>query len=306
MTLPLPKKTIFGSPATRNNWLDRYLGVEKVADQQLYRALTQATKDIDASLAALASKQGKTAKVRRLQLALAHKQIRATMNGLYGDKVTKIIRSGHSNAAAAAVQAALKDEAALLKKIFPNPPDAAEYAKSLRLSARRDIDATMTRVLQSNIPLSQRVWRSRALSQGMVDRAINAALARGDSYEQLAKAVHHLVSPDTPGGVTYAAKRLARTEINNAYHAQSIRDAQEKPWVTQMRWHLSKRHLNYPGDPCETYALQALFPIESVPEKPHPHCRCFVTPEQVNDIAFDRMLDSGQMDSYLDNFISGG
>ncbi|ARW57098.1 MuF-like minor capsid protein [Mycobacterium phage Candle] len=305
MTLPLPKTPKVNTKAIRENWLGRYLAVEKGADKRLFAALVEATKDIDSTLASLKDVKSKTAATRRLQLALAHKEIRKRMNSLYGD-VSDIIKTSQSSAAKAAVDAALKDEERLLSKILPNPVDRAQYAASLRATAERNIEATMTRVLETNRPLSKKVWKTRALSQGMVDRAINNALARGDSFEKLARDVRHLIDPNTPGGVTYAAKRLARTEINNAFHAQSIRDAQEKPWVTSMRWNLSKVHMDDPKDPCEHYAKQGLFPIDKVPDKPHPHCRCFVTPEEADDEMLEHMFNSGQLDDYLDNFIEGG
>jgi len=71
--------------------------------------------------------------------------------------------------------------------------------------------------------------------------------------------------------VGYAAKRLARTEINNAFHAQAIADVQEKPWVEHVTWHLSKMHKPIPGDLCETYDGQQ-FSTDLVPLKPHPQC----------------------------------
>ena len=109
-----------------------------------------------------------------------------------------------------------------------------------------------------------------------------------------------------PGGVSYAAMRLGRTELNNAFHAQSIFDSQETPWVEQMRWHLSKRHEHDPGDECETYAAQATFRKEDVPEKPHPNCRCFVTPELPDYDQFEQSLLAGHYDPYLDSVMGQG
>ena len=305
MTLPFPVTNRQSYVAQRANWLGRYLAVEKEADKQLFDALVEATKGIDETLLSLKGKHGQDAAVRRMQFALAHKEIRNQMESLFGN-VEYLIKDYHGRAASAAVDAALHSEKHLLAKLFSDKVSQEAYAASLRQTARRNIDAVMTRVLETEIPLSKRVWRTRALSQGMVDRAINNALARGDSFEDLARAVHHLVDPATPGGVTYAAKRLARTEINNAFHAQSIHDAQEVPWVQKMRWNLSKVHVTDPGDLCEDYALQGIFPVEKVPPKPHPHCRCFVTPEPVTDDEFDFAVMSGQYDDYLDEFIGGG
>ena len=306
MTLPLPLPSgSSNTAAIRANWLGRYLGVEKKMDKALYSALVDATQGIDEAFNALTKKAAKTAGTRRLQLSLASKQIRAQMSALYGD-VTDVISTYHSQAAVAAVDATLADEKHILSKLFTTKRDQTEYAKSLRASAQRNIESVMTRVLDTQQPLSKRVYNTKSLSQGLVDRAVNRALARGDSFEQLAKSVHHLINPATPGGVSYAARRLARTEINNAFHAQSIHEAQSVPWVNQMRWNLSKVHRDDPGDACEDYARQSLFAVERIPDKPHPQCRCFVTPEPVSDTVFDHAVTSGQYDSYLDDFINSG
>ncbi len=291
--------------ATRMNWLGRYLGIEKQADQRVFDALLQAMEDIDTSLLNVTGNSAQSIATRQLQLALAHKEIRATMASLFGN-VENIIRDHQSQAAVAAVDALLHDEKDILSRLFPAKLARDTYAKSLRQTASRNIQAVMARTLETKQPLSKRVWKTRALSQGMVDRAINAALARGDSFQDLAESVKSLINPRVPGGVTYAAKRLSRTEINNAFHAQSIHTAAEQPWVKEMRWNLSKVHVTDNGDPCEDYARQGLFAIEQVPNKPHPHCRCFVTPEVPDYQTFEDGLVMGQYDQYLDNFISGG
>lgn len=304
MTLPFPRNPNQHSYATRRaNWLGRYLDVERGADVEVYNALKDALGAVDKSLTSLVGKESKSAVTRRLQMALTHKEIRRTLEQLFGD-VGSTIKGYHGKAAVAAADAAIADQKRLLSKIF-NPQDADLYAKSLRQTAERNIESVMTRVLQTKMPLSKRVYKTRALSQGLVDRAINNGLARGDSFTKIASDVKSLIDPDVPGGVTYAAKRLARTEVNNAFHAQSIHDAQNQPWVTQMRWNLSKVHQPDDGDLCEEYAQQGTFPVEHVPDKPHPHCRCFVTPEPVDDVSFDHAFKSGQYDSFMDDWLKG-
>ena len=147
--------------------------------------------------------------------------------------------------------------------------------------------------------MSARVYKTQALANNQVAQAVNRALARGDSAKDLADSVKHLIDPATPGGISYAARRLGRTELNNAFHATSIQTAQDTPWVQQMEWHLSKVH--EPDDcDCEKFAQIKLFDIEHVPEKPHPNCRCYVTPVQQNYEDFENALLSGQYDQYLD------
>lgn len=293
------------TPEIRANWLGRYLNIEKQADQELFNALSDATQAIDKTLLSLRGVRGEGAAVRRIQLALAHKEIRKEITSLFGD-VGGLIRGYRGKAAIAAVDAALSHQSRTLRKLFANADDRSSYGESLRQSAARNIDSVVTRVLTTQQPLSRKLYKSRALANGMVSRSINNGLARGDSADVIGMAVHHLISPKTPGGIPYIAKRLARTEINNAFHAQAIADAQAQPWVHQMRWNLSVQHRDDPSDYCEDYALIGLFPVEQVPPKPHPNCRCFVTPEVDEYQGFEDQLFMGHFDAYLDEFISTG
>jgi len=290
--------------AVRANWLGRYLSVESGFDKEIHKALLAAAVDSEKRIVALVDSPGVGAKTRRLQISLARNQIRSTVTSLFGKNITGLIKHFQGDAANAAVDAALYDELPLLGKFFRSKAQRNAYQSSLHATASRNIESTITRVLGlSKMPLSKRVYRTQALAQGRVDSAINNALSRGDSAKDLAKSVRALIDPNVAGGVSYAAMRLGRTEINNAFHAQSIHDAIEKPWVNQMRWHLSKVH-EPQGCFCEKYAIQGLFQANHVPNKPHPQCRCYVTPELPDYNEFEVDLLGGQYDSYLDNLLN--
>ena len=288
----------------RANWLGRYLTVERAYDAALDKVLKDAVASIDSAFGDL-DDSNISRQIRRQQLALAHKQVKRTIRETFGD-VRNLIKNGRQDAAVAAVNAHLFDERGVLARLFKSPADRQNYADSLRATAARNIEAVATRVLQTEIPLSERVWKTRALANGQVSRAINNGLAKGDSWLNIAESVKHLVRPDTPGGISYAAKRLGRTEINNAFHAQSIHDAQQSPWMDQMRWRLSKVHVTDPGDECEEYAEQEFFPKEGVPVKPHPNCRCYVIPALLDYDQFETNLLLGQYDSYIDERMGKG
>ena len=288
----------------RANWLGRYLTVERAYDAALDKVLKDAVASIDSAFGDL-DDSNISRQIRRQQLALAHKQVKRTIRETFGD-VRNLIKIGRQDGAVAAVNAHLFDERGVLARLFKSPADRQNYADSLRATAARNIEAVATRVLQTEIPLSERVWKTRALANGQVSRAINNGLAKGDSWLNIAESVKHLVRPDTPGGISYAAKRLGRTEINNAFHAQSIHDAQQSPWVDQMRWRLSKVHETDPGDECEVYAEQEFFPKEGVPVKPHPNCRCYVIPALLDYDQFETNLLLGQYDSYIDERMGKG
>lgn len=177
--------------------------------------------------------------------------------------------------------------------------DKADFTQSLKQTAKRNIESVAVREKYTQRPLSEKVWRTKALADGLIGREINKGLARGASADEIAKAVIHMVRPDTPGGVSYAAKRLGRTEINNAFHFQAKQDAQNIPWINQMRWHLSKVHEDDPGDACEDYEQIGFFPVEKVPDKPHPNCRCFVTPVNEPYESFEQKLIQGHYDEHI-------
>ena len=291
MSLPLPND----ENRSKANWIGRYLEVERKFDDKLKVVLTDALSGIDDAFGKLGDKFSD--QVKRAQLSQSRRALRSRINGIFGD-TGNLIRDYRSDAALAAVDAGLYEQRSILGRIFPNPVARQAYADSLRLSGMRNIESTITHVLETEKPLSARVYKTAALANGQVSQAINRSLARGDSAQKLAKSVRALIDPDVPGGVSYAAKRLGRTEINNAFHAQSIHDAQLAPWVQEMRWHLSKVH-EPQGCVCETYAVYGLFPIEHVPEKPHPNCRCYVTPELPAYDNFENALLSGQFDDFL-------
>jgi hypothetical protein len=93
--------------------------------------------------------------------------------------------------------------------------------------------------------------------------------------------------------------RLARTEINNAFHAMSIQAAQEFPWTEAVEWHLSKVH-EPQGCKCERYAEQREFAKDAVPDKPHPQCMCFVVPKTMGWNSFENQLKSGAFDGFYE------
>ncbi len=282
----------------RANWLGRYLSVEQIATNQIQRVLKDAATSIFEKLVSTGDST-ESGKIRRGQLAIAKREIGKVINETFSE-TSDLIRDGQQNAAVAAIEARLFHEKGLIASFLRNPRDRERYKKSLEQTAKRNIQSTITRVNETAMPLSERVWKTRALARGTIDREINRALARGDSAEDLARRVASMVRPDAPGGISYAAMRLARTEINNAFHAQSINDAREIPWVSEMRWHLSKVHVEDPGDECEDYEEIGLFPIDKVPSKPHPQCRCYVTPEVLEYEKFKKNLLAGQYDSYID------
>lgn len=268
-------------------------------DAIMATALLDAADDASRRITELVGKEEIGSATRRYQLQLARKSIRQTIKLLFSDLYTTI-QQGQKDSALAALEAGWVDDRRVLNRLFQNRNDRGRWEDSMRQGATRGVQAMMTRILGTSRPLSQRVYHTRSLANGSIDRIINSNLATGGSPYELAKTVRSSIRPDTPGGVGYAAKRLGRTEVNNAFHAQAINDVQDKPWVNSVRWHLSKVHKPNPGDLCEVYSQQGLFGTDDVPVKPHPQCMCYTTPELDDWDTVESNIIAGLYDDYID------
>jgi hypothetical protein len=277
------------------SWLTRYIGVQRRYDAEIERMLREAEADVDTKIRSIMNKPGIGAKVRRTQLVGTRGALHRTIASLWR-AMGELIQAGRRDAAAAAIAQSLDWDDVLLRKVLPSR-DRAELRASLLATSDRNIESVVARITRSKLTLSAQVYRTRALSLGWVDRAVNSGLARGDSADDIAKTVRGFINPDTPGGVSYAAKRLARTEINNAYHAVTIEHASDKPWITGMVWRLSKSHPR--PDVCDRLAAASPYPAGEVPPKGHPQCLCTVYPDTVTADEFERQYRLGTYDGWL-------
>lgn len=283
--------------------MERYLGVQAEVDGRVRRALEDAAIDAERELLRIAGVEGVGAAIRRSQLVATRRSLGRILNELF-QIVRYAIESGQKDAVDVAIDATLHDERRFLEVLFPNAKDRQSYERSLKQTAERNIQNMLVRVTGNPRSLSRRVYHSKQLSNGALNRIINSSIARGDSVSQLAREVKDSIRPDTPGGVGYRAKTLARTEVNNAYHAQSTIQNQDRPWVQSVAWHLSKSHPSSPGDLCETYAHRQDFPKDQVPPKPHPNCFCYTTPTLVDFATFRTSLLAGAYNGWLQENIA--
>lgn len=161
----------------------------------------------------------------------------------------------------------------------------------------------------NGMPLSEKVYRTRAISDGLLEKEIGRSLLLGEGRGKLAKRVVGFVNPQTPGGASYASKRLARTELNSAFHYTQIDQRVGEPWTAGMKWNLSGSHPE--GDECDDYAFSqhyrggesGVFRASDVPGKPHPNCLCYLTTVQASDEEMMRKFLKGDYDSYIDDQI---
>lgn len=250
---------------------------------------------------ALLDGSGIGAAVRREQLLAIQKNILRTQAEIFR-KTGDVIRARRAEAAARAIQLGDAIDLALLERA-----GATGQARALREAVTRGLDETVNlailRMEQSQLPLSQRIYRTQVWMDGRIQNLINSAITRGLSAREFAAEARDWFRPDTPGGVRYASMRLARSELNNVFHAASVNHADAKPWINNMKWHLSRSHPK--ADVCDDYARggrdgDGVYAVRDVPRKPHPQCFCYVTPEAPAEDEFLDNLVAGNYDSYLD------
>jgi hypothetical protein len=204
-----------------------------------------------------------------------------------------------------AARMALDSQDFLAKSIYAKAKGTAKenLIIAMQESARANVDAFISRE-ENLLPLSARIWRQTELSTGRLQKEIQKGLLRGLSAEELAANVGKSLKPGVAGGVSYNAMRLARTEIQNAFHFTQIRYSREQPWVEGYQWHKSRSHAHV--DVCDSMATQnhdgighGVYKKTTVPGKPHPHCFCYITSVTASAGKFERQLRNGSYDKYL-------
>lgn len=253
----------------------------------------------------LSSGKGLGAAVERAQMQRAASELRKLSSEMWGGPITATMKKGMEAAAVAAVNSEtfVND---VLGKAMGARFEALEQAfafdakqKVLNLRAKEAND----------IPLSDQVYKSQALSNGWVQQEVKRAIVLGQSASQLADRVRNLISPNTPGGVSYAANRLARTEINNAFHRAQIDRRKDEPWTTGMKWNISGSHPK--PDECNDYGEKShfkdgevgVFKPDQVPGKPHPNCLCYLTTVTIGEDEFIENFLKGDYSEYMDSQI---
>lgn len=270
--------------AIGRRWWRQHLVDQKVASGHLNAALKDAARHAgklvdeamtvhDPSISML---------IRRQQYAQSQLALLEVQGDLWGT-VTRTTERGIAQAAGRA-ESLWEDVNERLSRGLP--PTTREQFQT---AARQSVANLKSRYI-NDIDLAPSVYRNQALSRGLVDRAVNRGILLNKSAAEIAKDVRDLIRPDVRGGISYAAKRLGRTELNNAFHTTTVRSAAAQPWVTGMKWHLSGSHPR--PDICNEYSDHGIYPTREVPDKPHPQCLCYVTPETPSDKEFvDKLMD---------------
>ena len=301
MTTPSPFDITENYDVLRRRWLNRYVNNQNTVDVQIRKILNQGAEDAAVRIALLDKNPTFSARVRTAQIRMTMKEIKAVLNDVFKE-VHPVIKEGQGKVAASAVDAFAETDRKYLERVFSSVHDVNSFIEGQKLSARVGIAHAISRVTKSQQPLSTNVYKSQALATNWVHRTVTSSIMRGDSAQDIAKQVRSSIKPSTPGGASYAALRLGRTELNNAFHATAITLAEDRPWVEGMAWNLSKVHEKGTGkmEICEQLAGQ-IFTVDAVPPKPHPQCRCFVTPQLEPYETFVRHLTAGYYRDWIDN-----
>jgi SPP1 gp7 family putative phage head morphogenesis protein len=299
MTTPTPQESAaFESEATlQKRWLQAFLSTLAPYDNQFRTVLLQGASDAQDRINALASNPIWSAGVRTAQLRLVTGTIKAVQKDIYA-KLLPILKKGQQAEASTAADALSATDMQYLREAF-STVDLNSYLASQRQSAALGVAHAISRITTSQLSLSQRVYKTQALANGWINRQVNSAILRGASAKEIAQTVRSQIRPDVPGGASYAALRLGRTELNNAFHATAITLAQDRPWITGMRWYTSDVHENDPTEICTRLNGQ-IFDVDNVPAKPHPQCRCYVAPQVESADVFARHLTAGQYRDWID------
>jgi ADP-ribosyltransferase exoenzyme len=273
----------------RRVWLNPLLQIVRRTDAELKRLLEKTAKAAAGDVLRI-NRDNIGDVVRRGQLRLAQAAAKRALGSFWKD-AGNLIQAERLEVVAQALEASFDVDESIFKAAGISKKQRTAMRSGLLAAAERNIDNMVRRFTTQQHELSAQVYRTEQLANGGIDRLVNHAIGRGLSAKELADEVKRYIKPDVPGGVSYAALRLARTELNNAFHAASIADASDKPWVNAMDWHLSESHPR--PDECDDLAGddqhglgKGVFPVAEVPGKPHPHCFCFVTPKVIDEDQF--------------------
>lgn len=293
MAQPLPKP---------NQPLLDVLALYGVTRAELDQMLTDGAQEIERLLPKLLEKHTTGATIKASQLILVRRELKAFQSALWGD-LGRALRQGVEASVLKAAEAALSVlGTALGRRGVAIPALNAAYVQQ----AKAGIPAVLAKA-KNGIPLSRQVYKTQALATGQVDRKVSQGLLLGHNAQTIAKSVKSMIDPKVAGGVSYAAHRLARTEINHAYQTAQEQRYVGEPWTKGMTWNLSKSH---PAkDICDVYATQNLYelgkggyPLGKRPDS-HPNCLCYQTPLEEDEEAFIDKFVAGEYNAYIDEKI---
>lgn len=259
--------------------LRAYVDQQRVTDGEIRRTFAAAARLARKTIERLLSNPTFSNKTQAKRLEIVSNELQKVLHPHWetaNNAVSRGIR--RASRSAASVQAAWEAD---LRRVAGK--EAAQLPGSYRVAANR----IATQYIEhgfSGKPLSHRVYKARDLDQDRIRTKVRSGILLGQSPKAIATEVERHIKPTVPGGTSYAAMRVARTEMQNAFHDTAREAAKGSSFVQGMEWHLSGSHPE--PDECNVYAERdkfklgkGVFPVGSVPDKPHPQCLCFITPK---------------------------
>lgn len=264
---------------------------EGITGRQLSRILKDAAIEAEKLIASNLAKNTIGGRVRAAQLGKAVAGLGEISTELWTG-VGKVTQAGMYQAAKLAADQVID------RDFFLGMPGKAilQYADQVHFEAAHSVESLISR-RTDGVALKDRIYANGRAGVKRAGVVVERGLALQKGHREIAKDVRHLFDPNVPGGTSYAAKRLARTEINNAHHSTTIRLGQDRPWVQGFKWNLSKSHPR--PDACDTYA-DRIFSKQDAPSKPHPQCLCYLTHVQDDPDEFMDNLVNGKYDNWMD------
>lgn len=266
--------------------LRTYLRRQVALDRRLRRLLRAAAADARDSLSRLSDPS-----LRRAQLSLAQRQLELWLR--MGVEIEDVMRASADDVFD--VQRIFTDSLLRRAGLSPN-----SYWRSSMLASARETMNTYLAKQHNGFTLSERVYRNGQVASGKIDDLVSQGILQGKGARGIAADVYKYVSPTTPGGVSYAAMRLGRTELANAFHTTQTEQNADNPFVRLVEWRLSQSHPR--ADDCDN--LVARYTPRNVPGKPHPQCMCHIVPVTMSNAELARRFKSGEFDAYADRIIA--
>lgn len=267
--------------------LQRYIRHQVVVDRELRRVLLNAANEARRHIARLDNPSS----LRAAQLQLQQEQLRLWA------KLGTIIDDGVMGTAPVVADINKVFTTDLLKGL--GVKGSPEFLRSIQAQAQNTVRTYLARQ-NLGMTLSERVYRNGAVASGRIDRIVDGGILRGASAREIARDVAGLISPNTPGGVSHAAMRLARTELNNSFHEAANATYSANPFIGKVEWHLSASHPR--ADDCDN--LVGTYDPQNVPSKPHPQCFCFTTPQTIARAELVRRFKRGEYDEWADGMLT--
>lgn len=271
---------------------------EGITGQQIASILDDAGDAAAERIAFNLKKDTPTGKVTAAQLTAVTKGIEPISREMW-HQVEKVTVVGMHSAGELATNQAIDRD--LLLGMPGN--GIVQYAPGMFVDAAQSVESLISR-RTNGFPLAERIYANGTVGVKQAARIVERELVLQRSAKEIARQVKSSYDPNVPGGQSYAAKRLARTEINNAHHSTTIRHSQDRPWVLGMKWNLSNSHPR--SDECDDYAKEdhdnlgpGVFKKGNTPRKPHPQCLCYLTHLQVDEEDFINSLVGGKYDPWF-------